>query len=238
MMVFGIAYRLLPMFVPAARVKGTIPWMSGFALETGILTFFCFTLVEIQLRYLSAVLITIGILLFFISGIQMLRNRKPSPPPEIPRPDFSMLHAPLAFLSLVISVVIGFALFELPPTEKTLQWAFAYGALGLVGFLGQIVIGLKPKILSVFTWYHAFARSSGSQVPRPVDMPVRVFQITVFSLWLIGLPLFVGGIVQSSSSIIRPGAALLLVSLILGAIHETIILRIIWRSKSDFRSLT
>ena len=225
MMVFGIAYRLLPMFLPAAPPKGAVPWVSGLFLEVGILAFFFTTLVQSRIRYISAGCITIGILLFFVSAIRMVRNRKQAPPPEIPRPDVSMLHAALGFIALAISIAGGFVLFRLPQTEKSLQWAFAYGALGLIGFLGQMVIGLKPKILSVFTWYHAFSRS-GENVPRPVDMPVRILQIIVFALWLIGLPLLIGGLIQAASNLIRMGATCLLAGLIISTIHEYSILRI------------
>jgi hypothetical protein len=230
MMVFGIAYRLLPMFLPAEPVKTSLPWISAILIETGIAGFFLFTLVESFLRILFAGLIAAGILLFFVSAIRIVRRRKPAPPPEIPRPDFSMLHAPFAFLSLIAAVVLGFILFYLPQNEKTLQWAFAYGVLGLVGFLSQIVIGFKPKILSVFTWYHAFSRY-GANVPRPVDMPIRTFQISVFGLWVIGLPLLISGLVRSASYPIQAGATLLFTALLIAVIHEITILRIIWRLK-------
>jgi hypothetical protein len=69
-------------------------------------------------------------------------------------------------------------------------------------------------------------------VPRPVDMPVRVFQIAVFALWLSGLPFLIAGIVQSSATMVRFGATLLFASLIVGTIHEAAILKIIWSYRS------
>jgi hypothetical protein len=227
MMVFGMAYRLLPMFLPAEPVRGILPWVSGILLETGVLGFFFSTLLErSSLRWLSAILMTAGIVMFFRSAIRIAMRRKPAPPPEIPRPDFSMLHAPLSFLALVISMILGLMLLAFPQNETSLRWAFAYGALGLVGFLGQIIIGLKPKILSVFTWYHAFSQG-GAAVPRPVDMPVRTFQITVFALWLLGVPLLISGLIRASFFTIQAGAILLLAALVLATIHEYTILRII-----------
>ena len=227
MMVFGMAYRLLPMFLPAEPVKGKIPWISAILLEAGVIGFFLSTLFEQTVyRWGTAILITAGILLFIRSAVWIVRRRKPAPPPEIPRPDFSMLHAPLAFLALSLCLIVGFTLLHLPQNQTTLQWAFAYGALALIGFLGQIIIGLKPKILSVFTWYHAFSRR-GMGVPRPVDMPVRVFQIMVFALWLTGLPLLIWGLVDAAAYPIQAGGTLLLAALIIATIHEWSILKII-----------
>lgn len=228
MMVFGMAYRLLPMFLPAKPVDGAIPWSSAILMEAGILGFFFSTLLNSNTRLFFVILTTGGILLFFVSAIRMMMRRKPSPPPEIPRPDFSMMHAPVAFLALILCMVLGFVLFDLPQNERTLQWAFAYGVLGLVGFLSQIVIGFKPKILSVFTWYHAFSRNVAN-VPRPVDMPVRILQIAVLGFYVFGLLLLVTGLIRSASYPIQAGATFLLAALLIAAIHEYTILRIIWR---------
>ena len=236
MMVFGMAYRLLPMFLPAEPVKGKVPWTSAIFLETGVIGFFLSTLLELsQLRWPSAIFIVIGIALFLRCVLLIASKRKPAPPPEIPRPDFSMLHAPFALIALIASVFLGLILLQVAQNERTLRWAFAYGALGLVGFLGQMVIGLKPKILSVYTWYHAFSRK-GSGVPRPVDMPIRIFQITVFGLWLAGLPVLIAGLVLAESYAIRAGATLLLAALTLATIHEYSILRIM-RRQGDSKSV-
>jgi hypothetical protein len=226
MMVFGIGYRLLPMFLPGEPAKGKLPVFSALFLEFGILGLFICTILEINVSGFVA-FIVVGILLFFFSAIRTAIRRKPAPPPLPPQPDFSMLHAPLAFLCLTICIVAGLVLMSVPATEETLRLALAYGALGLIGFLSQIIIGLKPKILSIFTWYHAFTRSGSPNIPRPVDMPVRVFQIAVFALWLVGLPTMIVGIYVASAFAIRAGATLLLASLAIQTIHEFTILRLI-----------
>jgi len=225
MIVFGISYRLLPMFLPAEPVKGRLPWISGVFLEVGVLSFFVSTLMQLQIRWLSGAFIVIGILLFFRSAMWIASKRKTAPPPEIPRPDFSLLHAPVAFLCLFACCIAGPVLLFVPANEKTLQWTLAYACLGLVGFFGQLIVGLKPKILSILVWYHVFARNR-SVPQRPVDMPVRIFQITVFTLWAFALPLLIAGLAVAKGSLITEGATLLLASLVLSTIHECTILKI------------
>lgn len=229
MMVFGVGYRLLPMFLPGEPAKGRLPWFSLLTLEVGIGGIFISAILETRTSTIFAILIAAGISMFFGSAIRTARNRKPAPPPLPPRPDFSMLHAPFAFFCLVVCVVLGVVLLHLPPSEKTLRVALAYGGLGFIGFLSQIITGLKPKILSIFTWYHAFSRTGSSEVPRPVDMPVRVFQITVFALWVAGLPAFIAGIIVPSTFAIRAGATFLLAALVLSILHEFSIVRFIWK---------
>ena len=231
MMVFGIAYRLLPMFIPGKPASGYLPWISAISLEIGAVGFFLTTLLEIEVRPLFAILIGIGILLFLYSAIRTLSMRKPAPPPEPPRPDFSLLHAPFSFLCLVICFILGILLLRAPSNERTLQIALGYAALGLVGFLSQIVTGLKPKILSIFTWYHAFSRNPSGTLPRPVDMPVRIFQIMTFALWIAGVPAIFRGIVSGAAFLIRAGAIFLFAAVIISTMHEIAILKLIWRDK-------
>ena len=229
MMVFGASYRLLPMFVPGAPVKGITPWISGILLECGVIGLFFALLFQSPFAMIFAFLILAGTILFLKSAVHTLRTRKAAPPPEPPGPDFSMLHAPFSLLSLLLCLICGPILLQLPPTEQTLQLALGYGAIGFIGFLSQMIVGFKPKILSIFTWYHAFSRY-GTQVPRPVDMPVRVFQIAIFALWLTGLPLLISGIVAAARMLIMAGGVFILSALVLSTIHEASILRLIWKS--------
>ena len=229
MMVFGVAYRLLPMFLPAEPPKGRVPLFSCIILEIGILGFFFATILNLEMARFFPFLIAIGILTFFYSAIRMMTKRKPAPPPLPPQPDFSLMHAPFSFLCLLVCIFLGFLLLRFPQNEQTLRLALAYLVLGLIGFLSQIVTGLKPKILSIFTWYHVFSRTGSRDIPRPVDMPVRVFQITNFALWVIGVPCLIIGTYTASAFLIRAGATLLLAGLIIATFHEWTILKLIWK---------
>ncbi len=229
MMVFGLGYRLLPMFIPGEPARGRLPWFSLLTLEVAVAGLFLSAILELRTATIFGLFFAAGLSMFFYSAIRTMLNRKPAPPPLPPRPDFSMLHAPFAFLCLLVCTLLGMVLLHLSPTEKTLRFALAYGGLGLIGFLSQIVTGLKPKLLSIFTWYHAFTRAGSNCVPRPVDMPVRTFQITIFALWVAGLPALIAGMIVPSAFSIRAGATLLLAALIVSLLHEFSIVKWIWK---------
>lgn len=233
MLVFGVAYRLLPMFVPGEPARGRLPWISGLMLEAGVLGLFVALLAQSAWSLAAGVVVCAGIALFLISAVRTVRKRKPAPPPEPPRPDFGLLHALFAFSCIAASSVAGLSLTRLPQTESTLQLALAYGFVGLVGFLGQIVIAMKPKIFSILAWYYAFTRHGGEKgvkIPRPVDMPVRTFQVFTFALWFVGVPLAAAGILFQSHTPIALGALSLLCSLLISTVHEVVILKLIFRS--------
>ncbi|HSP06225.1 MAG TPA: hypothetical protein VLR94_03565, partial [Acidobacteriota bacterium] len=110
----------------------------------------------------------------------------------------------------------------------------AYGFVGLVGFLSQIVIAMKPKIFSILAWYYAFTEfgpGSDFKVPRPVDMPVRTFQIFTLALWIAGVPLFAAGILMQMPPVIAAGSVSLLSALVISAIHDWMILKLIRKKR-------
>ncbi len=232
MMVFGVAYRLLPMFLPGEPAKGKLPWISATLLEMGAIGLFVTLLIQSKWTTVFGLVSFAGIVLFLVSAACTALHRKPAPPPLPPQPDFSLLHAPLSFLWLVTAAITGLVLTRLPSTDESLRLALAYGVIGLVGFLGQIVTGMKPKILSILAWYYVFStRGTTEGLPRPVDMPIREYQIAGFLLWLIGVPLFAAGILLVSRLTIVAGALALLAALVVSMLHEFFILQRIQKGK-------
>ena len=85
MMVFGVGYRLFPMFLPAEPAKGKLPWYSGILMEIGIIGLFVSTLFEFRDTWIFALLIAVGIFLFFLQTIKTFLRKKTAPPPVPPR---------------------------------------------------------------------------------------------------------------------------------------------------------
>jgi hypothetical protein len=225
-LVFGVAYRLLPMFIPGEPAKGKLPWIGAIIMECGVIGLFVSLLRQSNSNLYFGFLITAGIFIFLHQSIRTALHAKPVPPPEPARPDFSMLHAVSSFLCLMIAVLCGLALTRMAPTEASLRLALVYAFLALVGFLSQIIVGMKPKILSIFSWYFAFHKlQDNTSIPRPIDMPVRSIQATIFTLWVLGIPLFGFGILQSSRILIVAGSVSLFAAALLDAIHSVLILR-------------
>lgn len=230
MLAFGVAYRLLPMFLPAEPARGRMPWVSGILLETGTLGLFLALLFQSGTVLIFAIVIAAGIVIFLGLAVHTALRLKPAPPPAPPKPDFAMLHLLLSFVCLALCVAAGIMLTRGAADEKTLRLATAYGFTALVGFLGQMIVGMRAKILSVFTWYHVFTKQQSTQdLPRPVHMPVRIFQGFTFALWTAGLPLVIVGILGAAPFPIRAGACGLLAGLLIAVVNEIYILRLLHR---------
>jgi hypothetical protein len=71
------------------------------------------------------------------------------------RIDFGVWHAASAGVSLIAAASIGMTLLLRPTSPTMLRAAAAYGVLGLVGFLGQMVVAMEAQLLPTVTWFWA-----------------------------------------------------------------------------------
>ncbi|HSE39260.1 MAG TPA: hypothetical protein VLH08_00725 [Acidobacteriota bacterium] len=224
-MIFGFAYRLIPMFVPGAPAMGTWPWISGILMETGVLTMFLFILLKPEWMSGSAISILIGILIFLVQVLRTIVKRKPVPPPEPPLPDYSILHVLLSFLWLICSAVAGVILLN-SFNEHTMRLSIMYGFAALVCSMSQIIIGMRPKLLSIFTWYHVFAKQKSTEnLPRPIDMGDRYLQAIAFVLWTISTILFAISLLTNHYNGILAASILLTTAVVTGFFNEWKILK-------------
>ena len=225
MMVVGIAYRLLPMVLPAASPKGRTLWISAVLLEAGTVGLFFSLLLRSRLVSAFAVVVAAGFAAFAYHVVWMLRRPRAAPP-GLRRPDPAVLHAAASFASLGIASALGVWLTIAEPSSAMLRVAMAYGVFGLVGFLGQIVVGMEGRLLPIFAWYWAYANSGyKGPVPSPHEMPWRNGQELVFVLWLFGVPALAGGLAFDAVPFVRAGAWCLLAATFLDAVNVISILR-------------
>jgi len=225
MMVVGIAYRLLPMVLPSEMPRGGRLWASAVLLEAGAAGLFVCLLLRSRAVAVFAVLVVAGIAIFLSVVATMLRHRRPRPP-AIRTPDPAVLHAAPALLSLVAACVLGLWLAIAPVTASTPAIATAYGALGLVGFLAQMIVAMKGRLLPTFAWYWAMANTNyKGPVTPPHEMPWRPAQLIVVGSWWTGLPLLVWGLASGAVPIIRLSGWVLLLATALDTVQAGYILR-------------
>jgi hypothetical protein len=189
MMVVGLAYRLIPMFLPAAMPKGARLALSAVLLETGLLVTAWALLSESAWLIAGAVLIAGG----FVSFVHVIRGvvkqRMPRPP-ALPRRDWSVWQSHAAMFWCLATVSLGLALAFGVPGDWFLATAWIYGVAGLVGFLTQMVVGMQGRLVPLYAWYRARASLGGGQPDwaanaLPSAGPARV----IFLLWAAGVPL-------------------------------------------------
>lgn len=206
MMVVGVGYRLLPMTFPSKIPSGRSLWVSAVLLETGVLGLFTTLLLRSGWAIGFGFMIVAGLAVFMAHVIWMRRHLA-ARPPGVHRIQFGLLHAANAALSLIVASVIGLALLVVPVSPRTLQWAAAYGVLGLIGFLGQMIIAMESRLLPMVTWFWAYEASRYKIAPSsPHVMRDRTLQAIVYGGWTIGVPALAIGMGVASSRLVSLGA--------------------------------
>ena len=223
MMVVGVAYRLLPMVLPSAMPEGRPLWITAVLLQAGASGLFVTLLRRGRWTWFFALLIVGGFAAFLAHASWMVRHRRPRPP-AIPSPDPAVLHAAASLASLVAACALGLWLAVAEPSEWTLRAATAYGVLGLVGFLAQMVVAMEGRLLPLLAWYGATDGGRRS-APPPHAMPWRGGQETVFVLWLFGVPALAGGLAFGAVPFVRAAAWSLLAATMLDSVQAALILR-------------
>ena len=225
MMVVGVAYRLLPMVLPAAMPSGRRLWVSAVLLQVGVSGLFVTLLLRSPLTWIFALTVVAGFGAFISQVIWMLRRPRPRPP-GLRRPDPAVLHAGASFASLGIASVLGVSLTFLATSSATLRIAMAYGVFGLVGFLAQMVVGMEGRLLPIHAWYWAYANTGyKGPVPSQNKMPWRPGQMLVFMLWLFGVPTLAGGLAFDAIPLVTAGAWCLFAATLINAAIVARILR-------------
>jgi hypothetical protein len=224
-----VAYRLLPMVLPAQMPSGPTLWVTAVLLQLGVSGLFASLLLRSRFTIVFAAIVACGFGAFLSRVAWMLKRRRPRPP-GLRTPDPAVMHAGMAFASLTIAAVMGIWLTAAPQTEWTLHLAMAYGVFGLVGFLAQIVVGMEGRLLPIWAWYWAYANTNyKGPVVSPHEMPWRTGQEIVLVLWLFGVPALAGGLSFDAVPLVRAGAWCLLAATVLDSINVIGIVRYAFR---------
>ena len=224
MMVLGAGYRLLPMLLPSAMPQGRSLYTSAVVLEAGALGLFVSFLTGSGWLPLFALLAAAGFGAFLWQVGWMKRHPRPAPA-ALRRPDYGTWSAVQALAYLVISAGLGLTLAFSSITDWTLGPAAAYGVLGLVGFLAQMVVGVEARILPMFAGSHAIVITGGNPPVLPLAMSNRGIQAAVFYLWTAGVPALAAGVWLESALLVAAGGSVLLSGVVLGGVNSALVLR-------------
>jgi hypothetical protein len=225
MMVMGTGLRMLPMILPSAMQKTQRTVAGALVMELGVVGLFVALQFGSPAAGIFALLIAAGFGIFLSQVGWMLRHRRP-PPVGHPRPDLGVWHAVQALIYLVVSLGLGLFLAFSPESDLTYRLAPLYGVFGLLGFFGQLVVGVETRILPMFAAYYANRNACQvGPVIMPHQMTSRPLQWAVLLLWTTGIPLLAAGMSRSSVSLVRSGASLLLFAASAMTLNTILILR-------------
>lgn len=231
MMVVGAGYRILPMILPAAMPRGFWAFASCLLLEAGVIGLVWGFFAGGRGLAVAGSLAVAGIGSFLSRVVWMLGNRRP-PPTALPRPDWSVVHAFQALAYLVAACALGLYLAVAERSDTTLALASAYGVLGLLGFLSQIIVGVEGRLLPLFGWLWGFAdREHKESPPSLYGAPSRTLQGLTLLLWTGGVPVLAFGLASERTSAVSIGAGALGVAVLAGFANAVVVLRRLWRQE-------
>jgi hypothetical protein len=212
------------MTFPSKMPTGRSVYASAVLLEVGVIGLFASLLLRSSLAVHFGIVIVAGLSVFVGHVVWMLR-RPVSRPAGAPRPDFGLLHAGCAAVSLCICSVIGLGLLAVPMSPRTLHAAAAYGVLGLLGFLGQMVVAMEARLLPMAAWFWSCARSGYRVAPPPPHaMRDRRLQAIVLGGWLIGVPALAGGLFLESARLVSAGSWSLVAAVAIGTLDTILVI--------------
>ena len=224
MLVIGLAYRLIPMLLPARMPSRASIATSAVLLEIGLVLLAINLLTQTAL-WLGVLTIVGGIVSFVVHVRRMVSQRLPRPP-ALPARDWSIWQIHAAFGWLIAAVLCGIWLSVNADNDRRLPLMWTYGVAGLVGFLAQMVAGMQGRLVPLYAWYRAY---DGNDKPPAVSahaLASPAFAQAIFSSWAVAVPLLAYGLASSGQLTIRVGALLLMSGVGLGIAYIT---RTMWR---------
>jgi hypothetical protein len=224
MMVVGLAYRLIPMMLPAAMPTGPRLALSAVLIEAGLTLLVVTLLADAAWTAVAAVLILAGLVSFATQMRRSVSKRMPRPP-ALPARDWSTWQAHAALLWLAVAVLVGGALSIGVGPGNRLTWMWIYGVAGLLGFLGQIVAGIQGRLVPFYAWYRAFAALGGPPAQAANALPSAAFARVIFLAWTAGLPPLAAGLAFEIQGLIRFGAGCLAGAVLLGGAYMAHMMR-------------
>jgi hypothetical protein len=195
----AVSYRMIPAFLlPTIRVPKSAMWqlwtlaLAASALGVTLLLglpgaiFWSFAIAAALLAYM----ITMG---------RLMRSRR------MPI-DFSARHALAGIIWLVLAIVFGLILIVIGPQGlEGSRIASAYGAMGLLGWISNFIIGMSYQL---FPGFVVHARSAaGWRVVTIADLANKRARWLVFITYNAGVAVLVAGFMFSSVAIAQAGTA-------------------------------
>ena len=230
MLVFGLAYRLIPMMLPAAMPAGRSLALSALLLQGGLVALTARLLADSKGVWIGALLIVGGVLSFAAHVHRMLGHRLPRPP-ALPARDWSAWQVHTAIAWLIVAAASGIALSIGVPDDFRLALMWIYGVAGLVGFLAQMVAGMQGRLVPLYAWYRAYARSGAPPARSANALPSSAFAQVTFICWAAAVPLLAWGLPGGDQYAVRLGAVLLLLGLGVGG---TYVVHMVRRAGASF----
>jgi hypothetical protein len=223
MLVMGVAFRLLEMFLLAHVERETSGWVALVATNLALVALvarFAAGAPELVRAFgLLAALVGVAAFLRQVALIFRVRLRR--------RIDVAWRHTAASFAYLVLALLVGCALALARLDEASeARLRIAYAVLALPGFIGSVIVGQLYKILPFLVWLHRFSPYVGLKKVRPAsellaDAPQRAQWASMHA----GIAALLVGILAGVPTLRVAGAVTLALSSMLFARNMSVIYR-------------
>lgn len=217
----AVSYRMLPAFLlPTIRLPAAARWQL-YALATAVVGLVAALLLRSGMASTFAIAICLCMVWYLLIVARMVRTRR------MPL-DWTPLHALAGVIGLAAAASLGIALsFVGGDSALGARLAPAYGAMGLLGFFSNFIVGMSYQL---FPGFVARARTSAGRASVTIaEISTTRTRLLVFLTLNSGVLLLAGGFVENAVHIAQLGAAMITVA---GLVYSAVTL---WTLSFAFR---
>lgn len=214
LLIIGVGSKLIPMFLISKYQNNQMLWWIFGLVNGGIITFAGFFLYNgaAYLFFLPLVMIVAGLCLFINYNYRAYLDRirkKVDDPMKLSLVSILIMGLPALVMIVLLGMLTGMQ-------QVPLKLISSYGFLLFFGWLTAIILGMTFKTLPFIIWNKVYHRLLGKiKAPNPRELYNDKIVQGMMYCFLIGLSVFVCGILVESVVMLRVGAVLLLVTSIL-----------------------
>lgn len=213
LLVIGVASRLIPMFLISKYTNPTILWIIFWLINTALISFIIiFFYLPLSYTLIPDFLLFAAIVLFIYYCYNAYKQRIRKQVDE--QVKLSLLSTVLMLLPILLLFII--IILFINSSAENYQPMVAYGFMIFFGWITAIILGMTFKTLPFIVWnkiYHQ--RSNKGKTPNPKDL----FSNTIFKImsiaYILGIVIFLLGLVFENAILLKFGAFFILVTSIL-----------------------
>ncbi|MBN8692053.1 MAG: hypothetical protein J0L69_02600 [Bacteroidetes bacterium] len=210
LLIFGVASKLLPMFLLSHRVSDNKLKLSYFFINSSLVMFLTDVLVFCTLQrsviYFSIAALGIISFLTYVYEIYKIRVRR--------MPDIGMKQSLIAVVFILIPLLMGFIINSnlFKGELVNIKFSMAYLTATIFGVISLLILGQTYKILPFIVWLDKYGSVAGkSKVPLPKDLYSESVAKLHFALFVLAFPLFLTGILFEYTFILQLANILLVI---------------------------
>ncbi len=197
----SISYRMAPTFLLSELTLPRVAVWQLYGLAAGVAGLAMALLGWIPGASVWSVVIMLALLTYVAVLSTLVRNRRTPI-------DWTMRHAMAGIVCLLLAVGLGFSLLWIDPDSALgNRVAGAYGVLGLLGWVTNLIIGMSFKLFPGFV-VGVRERSGWSTLPI-TEFSLARWRPFVFVLWNTGVLTLAAGLITAQGAIAEPGALIL-----------------------------